>query len=120
MIGLGGTFDQLNEVGRRLCAQMCFANTSKRIAQLYLGQGMQIEQRRRAIRISVSKNKSSLPANGLRARRAPLATVWTQPNDSVHQEKMTLVSLNFRLRKRIANVLSTSQSVIAARALRLK
>jgi len=40
--------------------------------------------RLRTMEISASKNKSSFPANGLLGRRAPLATVWTQPNDSVH------------------------------------
>jgi hypothetical protein len=57
--------------------------------------------------ISASKNKSSFPAKGLLRRRAPLATVRTQPNDSVHHETMRLVSLNFRLRRRMAAVLST-------------
>ena len=42
MIRLGANLDQLNEVGRCLRAQMCFANTGKRIAQFYLGQGMQV------------------------------------------------------------------------------
>jgi hypothetical protein len=31
-----------------------------------------------------------------------------QPNDSVHHEMIKLVSLNFRLRKRMAEVLCTS------------
>ena len=61
----------------------------------------------RAICISVSKNKSSFPANGLFARRAPRATVWIHPNDSVHHEMMRLVSLSFRFRSKMAAVLST-------------
>jgi hypothetical protein len=59
--------------------------------------------------ISASKNKSSFPANGLLGRRAPLAIVWIQPNDSVHHEMIKLVSLNFRFRNRIATVVSTSK-----------
>jgi hypothetical protein len=55
---------------------------------------------------SASKNKSSYPANGLFGRRAPLAIVWIQPNDSVHHEMIRLVSLNFRFRNRMAAVLS--------------
>ena len=42
------------------------------------------------------------------ARRAPFATVWIRPNDSVHQEIIRLVSLSFRLRNKIATVFSTS------------
>jgi hypothetical protein len=57
--------------------------------------------------ISASKNKSSFPANGLFARRAPFATVWIHPHDSVHHETIRLVSLNFRLRNRMAAVIST-------------
>src|SRR5881397_2315889 len=59
--------------------------------------------------ISASKNKSSFPANGLFGRRAPLATVWMQPNDSVHHETIRLVSLSLRLRKRMAAVIATRQ-----------
>src|SRR5437773_3832727 len=59
--------------------------------------------------ISASKNKSSFPENGLLGRRAPLAIVWIQPNDSVHHETIRLVSLNFRLRSRMAGVLSTKK-----------
>ena len=60
-----------------------------------------------AMAISASKNKSNFPANGLLARRAPFATVWMQPNDSVHHDTIRLVSLNFRFRRRIAVVLRT-------------
>jgi hypothetical protein len=42
-------------------------------------------------------------------RRAPLAIVWIQPNDSVHHETIRLVSLNLRLRRRIAAVFSIRQ-----------
>src|SRR5438045_7296380 len=62
--------------------------------------------RLREIWISASKNRSSFPANGLFARRAPFAAVWIQPNDSVHHEMMRLVSLSFRFRKRMPVVLS--------------
>src|SRR5205809_6082114 len=62
--------------------------------------------RLRAIWISASKNRSSLPANGLFGRRAPRATVWMQPNDSVHHELMRLVSLSLRFRSRMPVVLS--------------
>src|SRR5437762_14113132 len=58
---------------------------------------------------SASKNKSSFPANGLLGRRAPLAIVWIQPNDSVHHDTIRLVSLNFRLRRRMAAVDSTNR-----------
>ena len=61
------------------------------------------------IEISVSKKRSSLPANGVLVRRAPLATVWMQPNDSVHHETIRLVSLKLRLRNRMALVLSTQK-----------
>jgi len=49
-------------------------------------------------------------ANGLLARRAPLAMVWMQPSDSVHHETIRLVSLKVRLRSKIAAVDSTPQS----------
>src|SRR5256885_16126836 len=62
--------------------------------------------RLRAIWISVSKNRSSLPANGLFGRRAPFAAVWMQPNESVHHETIRLVSLSFRFRRRMAVVVS--------------
>src|SRR5437588_5085977 len=73
--------------------------------------------RLRAIWISVSKNKSSFPANGLFARRAPLAAVWMQPNDSVHHETMRLVSLSLRFRRRMAAVLSMQSTVAQASCL---
>jgi hypothetical protein len=60
--------------------------------------------------ISASKNKSNFPANGLLGRRAPLAIVWMQPNASVHQEMMSVVSLNLRLRNRMAAVVSTQRN----------
>src|SRR5436309_13962457 len=65
--------------------------------------------RLRTMEISASKNKSSFPANGLFGRRAPLATVWMQPNDSVHHDTIRLVSLSLRLRNRMAAVVSTVQ-----------
>src|SRR5687768_18339330 len=67
--------------------------------------------RLREIWISASKNKSSLPANGLLARRAPRAAVWMQPNDSVHHETIRLVSLSLRLRSRMAVVLSMREEI---------
>src|SRR3954462_1811142 len=67
--------------------------------------------RLREIWISASKNRSSFPANGLLARRAPLAAVWMQPNDSVHQETIRLVSLSLRLRSKMAAVLSISRNL---------
>src|SRR6478752_6286337 len=62
--------------------------------------------RLRAIWISPSKNRSSFPAKGLLARRAPFAAVWMQPNDSVHHETIRLVSLSLRFRRRMAAVVS--------------
>src|SRR5438105_2994998 len=73
--------------------------------------------RLRAIWISVSKNKSNLPANGLLARRAPFAAVWMQPNDSVHHETIRLVSLSLRFRRRMAAVLSMQSTVAQASCL---
>src|SRR5947199_5851396 len=67
--------------------------------------------------ISASKNKSSFPANGLFARRAPLATVWMQPNDSVHHETIRLVSLNLRFRNRMAAVVSISATLTRIKGL---
>jgi len=46
---------------------------------------------------------------GFLGRRAPLATACMQPNDSVHHETIRLVSLNFRLRRRIASVVASIQ-----------
>src|SRR5947209_4633405 len=84
-----------------------FKTTSVRLCKL--------DFRLRAIWISASKNRSNFPANALFARRAPLAAVWMQPNDSVHHETMRLVSLSFRLRSRIAVVLSIGGSNARAR-----
>src|SRR2546430_15276257 len=68
------------------------------------------------IEISVSKKRSSLPAKGVLVRRAPFATVWMQPSDSVHHETIRLVSLKLRLRKRIAEVLCTNHLFIMCNA----
>src|SRR2546430_17278195 len=68
------------------------------------------------IEISVSKKRSSLPAKGVLVRRAPFATVWMQPSDSVHHETIRLVSLKLRLRKRIAAVLCTNHLFIMCNA----
>src|SRR5438270_13136618 len=72
-----------------------------------------LDFRLRAIWISASKNRSNFPANALFARRAPLAAVWMQPNDSVHHETMRLVSLSFRFRSKMAVVLSMGGDMIA-------
>src|SRR6267143_6310384 len=63
-----------------------------------------------AIDSSASKNKSRRPANGLFGRRAPRATVWITPIESVHQETIKLVSLNRLFRRRIPLVLITRES----------
>ena len=68
----------------------------------------------RAIWISASKKRSSLPANGLFARLAPFAAVWMQPNESVHHDTIRLVSLSFRFRSRMAVVLSTQKYKLAS------
>ena len=106
MFRLGADVDQFHKVRSRLHAEIIFADAAKRIAQYRLCQSMQIRLPATLDLNLDFEKKSSLPAKTLFGRRAPFATVSMQPNDSVHQETIRLVSLSFRLRSRIALVVS--------------
>jgi hypothetical protein len=110
VIGLGADLHQLDEIRRDLHAQIARADPPKGFRSATSRKVCRFDFLLRAIWISASKNRSSLPANGLFARRAPLATVCTQPNEFVHQWMIRLVSLSLRLRSKMAVVLSMAVS----------
>jgi len=110
VISLCTNLDELDKIRCRLCAQIITANSGEWISQhnLRVSYADPICDFARW-QSRLQKINPAFRQMGFWDGVAPLATACMQPNDSVHHETIRLVSLNFRLRRRIASWFASIQ-----------